>query len=342
MPAKPLLEVLRGNAVEPPPVWLMRQAGRYLPEYRAARAKAGSFLDLCYDPALAAEVTLQPVDRFGLDGAIIFSDILVVPHALGQDVRFEEGRGPVLEPIAAADLAWLDAAGAAGRLEPVYAALRRVKPRLPEHTALIGFAGAPWTVATYMIEGGSSRDFLNAKGWAYRDPGSFAALIEILVEAIAAHLVAQAAAGAEAVQIFDTWAGALPAEMQDRWSVAPIRAIAERVKAAVPSLPVIVFPRGVGVAYARYAAIDAVDAVGFDTAVPAAWMREAAAGKAAQGNLDPAVLVAGGAALDGAAASLLQSMRGAPHVFNLGHGVVPPTPPENVARLVSLVRGTAA
>lgn len=339
--AKPFLDALAGRLVDPPPVWLMRQAGRYLPEYRATRAEAGSFLDLCYDPARAAEVTLQPIRRFGFDAAIIFSDILVVPHALGQKVWFEDGAGPRLEPLRdAAGLAALAPGSVTHRLAPVYEAIARTRAALPDGVAMIGFAGAPWTIATYMTEGGGSRDFVAAKGWAYRDPVSFDRLIGRLVEAIADHLVAQIAAGAEAVQIFDTWAGALPSDGIARWSAAPIAAIAARVKAAHPAAPVIAFPRGVGPAYRDYAAIPAIDGLSLDTAIAPAWARaELGATRALQGNLDPVRLVAGGPGLDQAIDAIRQGFAGRPFVFNLGHGILPSTPPEHVARLVERIRG---
>ena len=342
--AKPFLDALAGRIVDPPPVWLMRQAGRYLPEYRATRAAAGSFLDLCYDPARAAEVTLQPIRRFGFDAAIIFSDILVVPHALGQKVWFEEGAGPRLDPIRdAAGLRALDGGAVPGRLEPVYEAIRRTRGALPERVAMIGFAGAPWTIATYMIEGGGSRDFIAAKGWAYRDPASFDRLIALLVGAIADHLVAQITAGAEAVQIFDTWAGALPEDALARWSLAPIAAIAARVKAAHPAVPVIAFPRGVGPSYRDFAAIAAIDGLSLDTSIAPAWAAaELGAARTLQGNLDPVRLVAGGSGLDEAVERIRTAFAGRPFVFNLGHGILPSTPPEHVAHLVERVRGPRA
>lgn len=335
---KPLLTVLKGAEAQRPPVWLMRQAGRYLPEYREVRSRAGGFLDLCYSPELAAEVTLQPITRFGLDAAIIFSDILVVPHALGQSVHFEEGHGPVLDPIRGRlDLSQLSAEGAGDHLAPVYEAIGRVAEELPSSTALIGFCGAPWTLAAYMIEGGSSRDFLEVKRWAYGDPEGFDQLIGLLVEVCADHLARQIDAGAEVVQIFDSWAGVLSARAFERWCVEPVRAIVERLKASQPAIPVIGFPRGAGLGYEGYGLRTGVTAVSLDTAVPLSWAAEAVDG-IVQGNLDPALLVVGGDALRSEVARICEVMGNRPFVFNLGHGVVPQTPPENVALLVACLK----
>ncbi len=339
-----LVAVLAGKAVTPPPVWLMRQAGRYLPEYREVRTKAGSFLDLCYTPALAAEVTLQPVRRFGLDAAILFSDILVVPDALGQRVAFVEGEGPRLEPVrSAADLARLDPAATSEKFAHVYETVARVRAELPAATALIGFCGAPWTVATYMVAGCGTPDQADARGWAYRDPVGFSRLIDILAEASIAYLDGQVQAGADVLQIFDTWAGALPEDEFERWVVAPTHRIVTQLKARHPLLPIIGFPRGAGAKAARYVEATGVDGLGCDTAVPLSEMRALAGkGVAVQGNLDPLLLVAGGAALEARVAATLDAMRGVPFIFNLGHGIVPQTPPEHVARLVALVRAAGA
>ena len=336
-----LIDTLKRKLVDRPPIWLMRQAGRYLPEYRAERQKAGSFLDLCYTPDFAVEVTLQPLRRFALDAAIIFSDILVIPHALGQEVGFVEGTGPVLTPIR--DEAGLDALsrdGFSSHLQPVYDALKGVRRELPADTALIGFAGAPWTIATYMIEGGSSRDYPNAKGWAISAPDSFNRLIGLLEDTIAHHLITQINAGAQAVQIFDSWAGALPAPLFARYSLDPIGRIAARVKQAAPDVPIIVFPRLAGPRYRDFLTLDAVDAIGVDQSIEAAWIRdEIQPHKTVQGNLDPAYLVQGGAAMEAAARDLLGTLGGGPYIFNLGHGVVPQTPPENVGYLCDIVTG---
>ena len=318
----------------------MRQAGRYLPEYRALRRRAGSFLDLCYDPDLAAEATLQPVRRFGLDAAILFSDILVVPHALGRDVRFEEGIGPRLEPVRdLADLTGADPAGIAGRLSPVYQAVRRVRDVLPPQTALIGFAGAPWTVACYMVEGGGGGAFARAVRWAEDAPESFGSLIDLLTDATARHLIAQVESGAEAVQIFDSWAGILPEASFRRCCVQPVAAVIARVRESCPQVPVIVFarlPQGRWPGLARAAAPDAVSV---DSGVDPGWARRMLQPRCAvQGNLDPALLVRGGEPMARAAGRILDALGGGAFVFNLGHGVVPETPPDHVVRLVEIVR----
>ncbi|MEX0921370.1 MAG: uroporphyrinogen decarboxylase [Rhodovibrionaceae bacterium] len=335
-----LLRALGGEVCIPPPLWLMRQAGRYLPEYRKTRAQAGGFLELCYTPELAVEVTLQPIRRFGFDGAILFSDILVLPDALGQKVWFEAGQGPRLEPLSGPDdLAKLRLEEVVARLAPVYRAIGRLRRELPEETALIGFAGAPWTVASYMIEGGSSKDFATAKTWAYRETESFQALIDLLVEATAQHLIAQIDAGAQAVQIFDSWAGVWPEAELRRWSLVPLTEIVAKVKAVHPHTPVILFPRGAGLLYEAFARESGADALSLDTTVPLDWARQKLQPHVAlQGNLDPIALVAGGAVLEQAVAQILESLSGGPFIFNLGHGIVPQTPVEHVTRLVELVR----
>jgi len=339
-----LLSVLSGKAVTPPPMWLMRQAGRYLPEYREVRAKAGGFLDLCYTPELAAEVTLQPIRRFGLDAAILFSDILVVPDALGQKVSFVDGEGPRLEPVQSSqDLARLGSARAAATFAPVYETVSRVREALAPETALIGFCGAPWTVATYMVAGRGSTDQAAARQWAYRDAKGFAALIDLLAVTSIDYLDGQVRAGADVVQIFDTWAGALPEPEFERWVVAPTRRIVTELKRRHPSVPIIGFPRGAGAKSAHYLEATGVDGLGCDTSVPLDAMRALGVrGNAVQGNLDPLLLVAGGPALEARVRETLATMRGAPFIFNLGHGIVPETPPEHVARLVALVRSPSA
>lgn len=336
---KPILRALAGETLTPPPIWLMRQAGRYLPEYRRVRERAGGFLDLCYNPALAAEVTLQPITRFGFDAAILFSDILIVPHALGCDVRFDEGHGPCLEPVrGTADIERLSD-GIGDRAAPIFETVARVADALPGGTALIGFAGAPWTVATYMVEGGTSRDFAATKLWAFSDPDGFQRLIDKLVAATADYLIAQAAAGAEVLQLFDSWAGALPESGFERWCIVPTRDLVTRLKAACPEVPVIGFPRGAGPMTARYAEATGVDAVSLDSAVPAAWAVDALQARwTLQGNLDPLYLVAGGRAMTEAAATVLDALGHGPMIFNLGHGVVPQTPPAHVSALVEAVR----
>jgi uroporphyrinogen decarboxylase len=338
---KPLLDTLNGHPQAVPPIWLMRQAGRYLPEYRELRATADGFLDLCFTPEKAIEVTLQPIRRYGMDGAILFSDILVIPYALGQKLWFTEGVGPQLEPVRNPR----EAAERLSRerlheiLDPVYQTLRGVKADLPKETTLLGFAGAPWTVGSYMIEGGSSKDYFTAKQWMFQDPEGFGKLIELLVEATADYLCAQIDAGAEAVQVFDSWAGSLAPDDVERWSLQPLTRLVEKVKARHPDTPVILFPRGVGPLYTRFAEESGCQALGLDTGLPAAWARDNLQDKVAvQGNLDPLRVVAGGEGMRRAAREVLETLAGGPYVFNLGHGVVPQTPPEHVGELVELVR----
>jgi uroporphyrinogen decarboxylase len=337
---KLLLRALKGEGLKHPPIWLMRQAGRYLPEYREVRAKAGSFLDLCYNPALATEATLQPIRRFGFDAAILFSDILVVADALGQTVSFEEGRGPVLEPLKSGkDLAKLGLGRFHERLAPVYETVTRIRGALPPETALIGFAGAPWTVASYMIEGGSSRDFAKAKAWMYAQQQDFAALIGMLVDATSQYLIQQVEAGAEVLQLFDSWAGALAHNDMRLFSLEPTRQIVASVRAVHPEVPIILFPRGVGAGYQDFAEAGALSGLSLDQTVPLAWARERLQPHVTlQGNLDPQILVAGGRALRYGVAHILNRLGRKRFVFNLGHGIVPETPPEHVAELVRLVR----
>ncbi|ASG19416.1 uroporphyrinogen decarboxylase [Nitrospirillum viridazoti CBAmc] len=339
-PDRLLLRTLKGETAPRPPFWLMRQAGRYLPEYREVRAQAGGFLDLCLKPDLATEVTLQPIRRYGMDAAILFSDILILPHALGQKVWFAEGEGPRLDPIRdQAGLDRLDVAHLEERAEPVYEAVRRIRAALPDPVTLIGFAGSPWTVATYMVEGAGSKEFLHAKGWAYKDPAGFQRLIDLLVETTVTHLSAQIRAGAEVVQLFDSWAGALaPAEFA-RWSIAPTRAIVRALRDKHPGVPVIGFPRGAGVGIQAYVEQTGVDAVSLDTSVPLDWAVSALQSRVpVQGNLDPMALVAGGPALRRAATDILSTLGKGPFIFNLGHGIVQQTPPEHVAELAHLIQ----
>ncbi len=319
----------------------MRQAGRYLPEYRAVREKAGSFLDLCFNPLHASEVTLQPIRRFGFDAAILFSDILVVPHALGRKVWFVEGEGPRLEPLTdAAAVERLPHDIDHYRLVPVYDTIRRVKTALPANVTLIGFCGAPWTVATYMIAGQGTTDQAPARLFAYREPDSFARLIDILVTASAEYLVRQLEMGAEAVQIFDTWAGVLPSDEFERWCVEPTRAIVQRVRANVPAAKIIGFPRGAGSNLIRYVERTGVDAVGLDWAVDLGFVRESVQSRIpVQGNLDPLVLRAGGPALDRAVDRIVTLLAGKPFIFNLGHGILPDTPIAHVEQMLARVRG---
>jgi uroporphyrinogen decarboxylase len=338
-PAKPLLRALAGETMPSPPWWLMRQAGRYLPEYRAVRRQVPDFVALCSNPMLAAELTLQPIRRYGMDGAILFSDILMLPHALGQPLAFRDGEGPVLEPIRdTSGIGRLDLARASRRLAPVFEAVNRVAAALGRQTALIGFAGSPWTVATYMVEGGASRDFRRVKGWSYRDPAGFGALIDLLIEGTVLVLTGQIEAGAEVVQLFDSWAGVLPEPGFERWVIGPTMRIVTALRLRFPNHPIIGFPRGAGVLYERYVKESGVDAVGLDPSVPAAFavarLRPFAT---VQGNLDPVLLWDGGAALEEAVAAQRRMLGGGPWVFNLGHGVLPETPPENVATLARLL-----
>ena len=320
----------------PPPWWLMRQAGRYLPEYRDLRKKAGSFLDLCYTPALAAEATIQPVRRFGLDAAILFSDILVVPDALGRNVSFRDGDGPSLEPLE--DASKLGDILDKTKLEPVYAALRLVKPQLSERVSLIGFAGGPWTLACYVIAGHSG-DFATAKSWCGKNPAGLDRVTAILADAAASHLAAQIDAGAEVVQIFDSWAGLLGGEEFRRWVIAPTARIVQNLKRRHPGVPVIGFPRNAGVMYEAYFAETGVDALSLDWTVSLDRARALQHHGPVQGNLDPNLLVAGGAALEGAVRAILDALGQGPFVFNLGHGILPETPIGNVTRLGELLRG---
>jgi uroporphyrinogen decarboxylase len=334
------LETLAGTRFSSPPIWLMRQAGRYLPEYHTVRATTRSFLEFCYTPDKAVEVTLQPIRRFGFDAAIIFSDILVVPDALGQKVWYEEGEGPKLEALTdPAQFGQLSRARLPDHLAPVYRALRATRDALPKDTALLGFAGAPFTLACYMIEGGGSRDFAKVKGWAFSHPDSFGLLIDLLVEAVVDHLGHQIDAGADAVQIFDSSAGVLPEEQLFRWSLEPMMRIAQEVRRVHPKVPIIAFPRGVGPAALMYRRPDVFSALSIDTNIGAHWAaKELQPHICVQGNLDPLMLVAGGHALQDEATRILSKLGGGPYVFNLGHGVVPQTPPENVAHLVEIVR----
>lgn len=341
---KTVLRALAGQAVSPPPIWLMRQAGRYLPEYRQVRATAGSFLDLCYAPRLAEEVTLQPIRRFGFDAAILFSDILVIPHALGQEVRFTEGEGPRLDPVTSSDdLRRLTDGLPLERLAPVFETLERLKGSLPSETTLIGFCGAPWTVASYMIAGKGTPDQAPARVLAYRDPAFMSALIERLVEASTAYLIRQIDAGAEVVQIFESFGSALPPALFGPLSLEPIGRIVRGVKAARRQAKVILFVRGGGPNLKRLVEADLADALALDWTLDlAAALPVVPASLATQGNLDPLALVAGGAALDRGIDAVLAATRGRPHIFNLGHGIVPETPIAHVEHMVARVRARAA
>ena len=337
---KAILDVLNHQPRSPPPIWLMRQAGRYLPEYRALREKAGDFLTLCFTPDLAAEVTLQPVRRFGFDAAILFSDILVIPHALGQAVRFAVGEGPQLDPIADRQaLMRLRLELDHGVLAPIYETIRRVKASLAPDVALLGFCGAPWTVASYMIAGHGTPDQQPARMFAYGDPEAFAGLIDKLVDASAAYLVRQLQAGVDAVQIFDTWAGVLPAEEFARWCIGPAQRIVANVRSQVPDAKVIGFPRGVGAGLLRYVEDVPVDAVGLDWMADPAFVRDEIQWRVpVQGNLDPLALLAGGSALDQGVDNILAAFSERPFIFNLGHGILPQTPIAHVEQMIARVR----
>jgi len=332
-----VIDVLKGETVSPPPVWMMRQAGRYLPEYREARQKAGSFLDLCYNPDLAVEVTLQPIRRFGFDAAILFSDILVVPHALGRDLRFEEGHGPQMTPITVDEIERLDEAMFHVNLAPVYESVRRLRSELPGQTALLGFCGAPWTVATYMIAGHGTPDQAPARLFAYRHPEAFERLLERLADCSAEYLIRQIAAGADAVQIFDSWSGVLDEASFEKFSIAPVARMVERVRKAFPDVPVIGFPKGAGSLYDRYRESTGVTALGLDWSVPLSQAKRLQKAGAVQGNLDPLRLVAGGKALDDGVDAILTALADGPLVFNLGHGITPDAPIRNVERMLDRI-----
>jgi uroporphyrinogen decarboxylase len=337
---KPLLAVLRGERRGPPPMWLMRQAGRYLPEYRQLRQDKGSFLDLVYDSDCAAEVTLQPLQRFDFDAAILFSDILIVPFAIGQNLSFVAGEGPRLTPpLGSADLDTLTPA--LTRLEPVYDTVRKVKARLSPSATLIGFAGSPWTVATYMVAGQGSRDQSESRRLAYSDPERFAAIVERIEDVSFNYLSGQIEAGAEAVQLFDSWAGSLAPAQFERWVIAPTARLVQRLKADHPDVPIIGFPKGAGGKLRAYADETGIDCVGLDETVEPAWAdRELPRGFPVQGNLDPLALIAGGDQMRDGVGRIVGAFRERPHIFNLGHGILPDTPLENVEQLVVLVKGS--
>jgi uroporphyrinogen decarboxylase len=338
---KSLLEALNGKRHAVPPVWMMRQAGRYLADYREVRKSVGSVLDLCFAPKLAAEVTLQPIRRFGFDAAILFSDILVIPHALGRRVRFAEGEGPQLEPLDVPEaVGKLSAAADQSVLAPIYDTIGLVKSQLPPEVTFLGFCGAPWTVATYMVAGHSTPDQAPARSFAYRDPKAFGRLIDILAEASVEYLVRQFRAGVDAVQIFDTWAGVLPPAEFERWCIVPTQKIVASVRKAVPEAKIIGFPRGASSNLVRYIDNIAIDAVGLDWTIDLAFAREQIQRrKPVQGNLDPLALRAGGAALDASVDAILAAFSGGPFIFNLGHGILPDTPVAHVEQMLKRVRG---
>ncbi|MEM1345045.1 MAG: uroporphyrinogen decarboxylase [Pseudomonadota bacterium] len=338
---KRLLRALNGEPLSPPPAWLMRQAGRYLPEYRATRAKAGSFLDLCYTPELAEEVTLQPIRRFGFDAAILFADILLIPQALGQRLEFVTGEGPRLDRIESrAGLSALKPLDEIDEtLSPVYETVARLAHSLPEETTLIGFAGAPWTVASYMVAGQGTPDQGPARTWMYRDPEGFAQLIDRITEATIHYLSRQIEAGAEVAKLFDSWAGTLAPQPFQRFAVEPAAKIVAALNERHPGVPIIGFPRGAGAGYASFAAAVPTEAVALDTTVDLAWARGAMPGKTLQGNLDPLLMVLGGDALTETTRAMVASMQGHPYIFNLGHGITPEADPANVELLLRAIRG---
>lgn len=342
---KVFLRALNGEVTEKVPFWFMRQAGRYLPEYRELRAKAGGFLDMAYNPDMACEITMQPLRRFGMDAAIIFSDILVVPHALGQHLEFVAGEGPKLEPIRSAqDIGKLKPEITEAIFSKVYEAISKTRSAMVDEgfdqTALIGFAGAPWTVACYMVQGGGSKDFEIVRSLAYGDPETFQQLIDIVVEVTAEYLSGQIKAGAEAVQIFDSWSGVLEANQFHRWVIGPTKQLVEKVKAEHPDIPVIGFPRGSGVLYRDYVRDTGVSAVSTDQGLPTAWIASALqTSLPVQGNMDPVALLAGGNSLKLAAEKIFHDLAGGAFIFNLGHGVIKDTPVDHVEHLVGLIKG---
>ena len=338
---KRFIQALDGQSNKIPPLWMMRQAGRYLPEYREIRATVPTFLDFCYSPKLATEATLQPIRRFGFDAAILFSDILVVPDALGQKVSFEQGEGPRLPPISdAKGLAALNQDIDLNKLSPVFEAIERIKAALPSETSLIGFCGAPWTVASYMIAGRGTPDQKPARLFAFQNPDLFQNLIDLLVRSSIDYLERQFKAGVESVQIFDSWAGVLPQTEFEKWCLKPIIAIVEGLKARVPHARIIAFPRGVGSHLEAFAGHKGINALSLDTSADLGWVaREIQPKKTVQGNLDPFALIAGGRALDESIDRIKQAFDGKPYIFNLGHGILPETPIAHVEQLVARVRG---
>lgn len=336
--SKSVLNVLGGGVEKVPPIWMMRQAGRYLPEYRKVRKQAGSFLDLCYNPDLATEVTLQPIRRFGFDAAILFSDILVIPDALGMDVRFEEGRGPVLVPVSVATIGDLNPDLVLEHLGPVLKTVENLAGELPDTTTLLGFCGAPWTVATYMIAGHGTPDQGPARDFALKDPVEFQKLIDVLIEASASYLIAQLRAGADAVQIFDSWASVLDDEQFQTWCVDPVRKIVQSVRSELPDAKIIAFAKGAGAYLKDYRQQTGADALGLDWAMPFSFARELQMDGPVQGNLDPKRLIAGGEALKDGVKRILDNLGDGPLIFNLGHGITPETPIDHVHEMIDCVR----
>ena len=338
-----IMDVLNGKKFEKPPVWLMRQAGRYLPEYREIRKQAGSFLEVCYNPELAIEVSIQPIRRFGFDASILFSDILVVPDALGREVRFVEGEGPRLEAIDAVEIAKLveayDRDAALAHLKPVLETVSGLRGELPKQTTLLGFCGAPWTVATYMIAGRGTPDQAPARLFSYSNPDAFARLLELLSDISADYLISQLKAGADAVQIFDSWAGVLGEKDFERWCIAPVKRLVDRVRKELPDAKIIGFPKGAGEFYSTYRQKTGVNALGLDWTVSNNLGRSLQKDGAVQGNLDPMKIIAGGKALDSGIDDILEAFGNGPHIFNLGHGITPQAPISHVEQLVKRIRG---
>ncbi len=333
------MRVLDGETLSPPPLWLMRQAGRYLPEYRETRAKAGSFLDLCYSPDHAVEVSLQPIRRYGFDAAILFSDILVIPDAMKRNVRFTEGHGPEMDPIDETGIAGLDGENVVDYLQPVLETVKRLRNELPSDTTLLGFCGAPWTVATYMIAGRGTPDQAPARLFAYRHPRAFEHLLMLLADVSADYLVAQIDAGADAVQIFDSWAGVLGEKEFEAFAIRPVARMIASIRSRRPQARIIAFAKGAGYLLKTYRQKTGADAIGLDWAVPLAFAAELQKDGPVQGNLDPMRVVAGGRSLEEGIDDILQVLGNGPLIFNLGHGITPQADPENVSRLVERVRG---
>lgn len=333
-----LLRVLDGETVFPPPIWLMRQAGRYLPEYRATRTKAPNFLDLCYTPDLAVEVTMQPIRRYGFDASILFSDILVIPDALDRNVRFVAGEGPQMDPIDVKGIEELQADGFLEHLAPVFETVRRLRAELPSETTLLGFCGAPWTVATYMIAGHGTPDQAPARLFAYEHEASFMKLLDLLADMSAEYLIAQIDAGADAVQIFDSWAGVLGETEFQKFAIRPVKRIIDQVRAQRPNAKIIAFAKGAGILLRNYRKAVGSDGIGLDWSVPLSFAKELQKDGAVQGNLDPMLMIAGGKALDDGIDRIMETLSDGPLIFNLGHGITPQADPENVTRLIERVR----
>lgn len=344
MQEKPYLSVLKGKKLDTPPIWFMRQAGRYLPEYRALRQKSGGFLDMVYNPDTACEITMQPIRRYGMDAAILFSDILVIPHALGQNLDFIEGKGPVLESIRSEKaLADLHLENIDKTLNPVYEAVSKIRDQLSKEnfgqTTLIGFAGSPWTIACYMVDGMGSKDFTHTKSWAFQDENGFSKLIDLITNATIHYLEKQIEAGAEAIQLFDSWCGILDEISFNRWVIEPTAKIVEKLKIKYPDVPIIGFPRNAGLLYEPYVQETGIDAVSLDYQLPLSFAAKCLQTKVpVQGNLDPSYLLAGGIRMEEAARDVLKAFSKGPHIFNLGHGVIKETSPEHVEQLIELIR----